>query len=45
MDVRLGKYQLNGSFFNVADCIAIVLLTPVVLQYVNPTLERPFAVG
>ena len=41
MDVRLGKFQLNGSFFNVADCIAIVLLTPVLLQYINPTLERP----
>ncbi|CAE7304867.1 NPF8.2 [Symbiodinium sp. CCMP2592] len=45
MDVRLGKFQLNGSFFNVADCIAIVLLTPVLLQYINPTLERFCGVG
>jgi len=35
-----GSFQLNGSFFNVADCITIVALTPFILRYVNPYLER-----
>ncbi|CAE7602319.1 NPF8.1 [Symbiodinium natans] len=46
MDVRVGKnLQLNGSFFNIADCIAIVVLTPVLLQHINPAMERLCGVG
>ena len=42
MDVRIdgSSVQLNGSFFNVADCVAIVVMTPVLLQYINPAMER-----
>lgn len=41
MDLRVGSsFQLNGSFFNIADCMAIVVLTPFVLRFVNPFLAR-----
>jgi len=40
MDVRLGSMQLSGSFFNIADCFAIVLMTPVILNYINPFMEK-----
>jgi dipeptide/tripeptide permease len=40
MDVRLGSIQLSGSFFNIADCFAIVLMTPILLDYINPFMEK-----
>jgi len=40
MDVRFGSMQLSGSFFNIADCLAIVLMTPIAMDWINPTLER-----
>eukprot|EP00435_Cladocopium_sp_Y103_P047501 s999_g14.t1 len=42
MDVRLGPLQLNGSFFNVADGLAIVVFTHPLMNYLNPWLERRF---
>jgi len=40
MDVRLGSMQLSGSFFNIADCFAIVIMTPLAVDWINPILER-----
>eukprot|EP00933_Yihiella_yeosuensis_P026316 TRINITY_DN20420_c0_g1_i1.p1 TRINITY_DN20420_c0_g1~~TRINITY_DN20420_c0_g1_i1.p1 ORF type:complete len:610 (-),score=103.06 TRINITY_DN20420_c0_g1_i1:259-2037(-) len=44
MDTRLGSsrdsIQLNGAFFNLADCAAIVLFTPLVDKLMIPTWER-----
>ncbi|CAL1154292.1 unnamed protein product [Cladocopium goreaui] len=42
MDVRLGPLQLNGSFFNVADGLAIVVFTHPLMNHLNPWLERRF---
>merc|ERR1712107_86616 len=42
MDVRIGHTQLSGSWFNIADCIAIVVVTPVAVIFVNPFLEKQF---
>lgn len=47
MDARINLLgrptQLNGSFFNVADCLAIIAVTPVVLK-VNSLLTRQLGV-
>merc|ERR1719361_1758126 len=43
MDVRMpfgNGFQLSGSFFNIADCLAIVIFTPLVVGWLNPFLER-----
>uniref|UniRef100_A0A7S0ZP44 Uncharacterized protein n=1 Tax=Noctiluca scintillans TaxID=2966 RepID=A0A7S0ZP44_NOCSC len=41
MDNRLwGGYQLNGSFYNVMDCVAIIAITPPVLKHINPFFDR-----
>jgi len=43
MDVRMpfgGGFQLSGSFFNIADCIAIVIMTPLAVDWLNPGFER-----
>mmetsp|Transcript_48080 Transcript_48080/g.108194 ORF Transcript_48080/g.108194 Transcript_48080/m.108194 type:complete len:560 (+) Transcript_48080:125-1804(+) len=43
MDVRMpfGRgFQLSGSFFNIADCLAIVLVTPIAVDWFNPFIER-----
>jgi len=45
MDVRIGSWQLNGSFFNVADGLAIVLFTPPLMNHFNPWLERRFGLN
>jgi len=42
MNLVVNGFQLSGSFFNVADCVAIVFLTPVILKHVNPALSRTF---
>jgi hypothetical protein len=44
MDLRIGSsgQQFAGSFFMIADCLGIVVATPVALGYVNPALERIF---
>lgn len=34
--------QLAGSFFMIADCLAIVLATPLAVAWLNPLLERKF---
>jgi len=43
MDLRLNGGQLAGSFFMIADCLAIVLATPVAVGWLNPLLERKLA--
>jgi dipeptide/tripeptide permease len=46
MDLRmpfLGGGQLAGSFFMIADCIAIVVATPIAIGWLNPMLERSSA--
>mmetsp|Transcript_51744 Transcript_51744/g.124603 ORF Transcript_51744/g.124603 Transcript_51744/m.124603 type:complete len:578 (+) Transcript_51744:60-1793(+) len=42
MDLRIGGngFQLSGSFFNVADCVAIVIFTPLLVDWLNPVLEK-----
>ncbi|CAK9044753.1 unnamed protein product [Durusdinium trenchii] len=45
MDVRFFNMQLNGSFFTIADGLAIVLFTPPLMNTVNPWMERRFGVG
>lgn len=44
MDVRLpwgsGDFQLSGSFFNIADCIGIVIMTPLAVMWIDPALHR-----
>lgn len=40
MDLRLFDFQLSGSFFNIADCLAIVVFTPLTLLWINPCLEQ-----
>lgn len=44
MDVRVffagNDVELSGAFFNIADCLAIIALTPVVLSWVDPAVER-----
>eukprot|EP00418_Pyrodinium_bahamense_P061702 CAMPEP_0179086814 /NCGR_PEP_ID=MMETSP0796-20121207/39408_1 /TAXON_ID=73915 /ORGANISM="Pyrodinium bahamense, Strain pbaha01" /LENGTH=583 /DNA_ID=CAMNT_0020784305 /DNA_START=74 /DNA_END=1826 /DNA_ORIENTATION=- len=42
MDVRIGAggFQLSGSFFNIADCLAIVIFTPVLVDWLNPIIEQ-----
>jgi len=44
MDLRVGSndFQLSGSFFNIADCLAIVVFTPLLVDWVNPVLEKGF---
>jgi len=32
--------QVSGSFFNVADCVAIVLCTPILVGLLHPALEK-----
>jgi len=43
MDLRLPLFgpgfQLSGSFFNIADCLAICLVTPLAVVVINPMLE------
>lgn len=44
MDLRMpfgtSGAQFSGSFFMIADCLGIVLATPLAVGYVNPILER-----
>jgi dipeptide/tripeptide permease len=42
LDLRLlpNGGQLAGSFFMIADCLAIVLATPVAVGWLNPFLDR-----
>jgi dipeptide/tripeptide permease len=48
MDVRmpwatsdpLGQQQFAGSFFMIADCLGIVIATPIALGWVNPGLDK-----
>jgi len=39
MDLRMGSFQFSGAFFNIADCIIIVVGTPVAINVINPALE------
>jgi dipeptide/tripeptide permease len=32
--------QLNGSIYNVADCLAVVMFTPIVIILIMPAIER-----
>jgi len=44
MDVRLpfgsSSFQLSGSFFNIADCLAIIVATPLIVAVLEPAMER-----
>jgi len=43
MDLRIfpgSASQVSGSFFNVADCVAVIVCTPVILSFIHPTFER-----
>lgn len=46
MDLRiwpgsdLNSQQVSGSFFNIADCFAIVVGTPLILGVIHPAVER-----
>ena len=40
MDLRIGKGQLNGAFFNIADAIAIVVVTPIFESCLYPMVAR-----
>lgn len=40
MDLRVGSSQFSGSFFMIADCLGIVIATPVAVGLVNPWLEK-----
>jgi dipeptide/tripeptide permease len=47
MDLRMpwssdSNAQLAGSFFMIADCLGIVVATPLALGFVNPLVERTF---
>jgi peptide/histidine transporter 3/4 len=43
MDLRFpifgSGYQLSGSFFNIADCLAIVIVTPLAVIFANPWMD------
>eukprot|EP00927_Polykrikos_kofoidii_P073523 TRINITY_DN69551_c0_g1_i1.p1 TRINITY_DN69551_c0_g1~~TRINITY_DN69551_c0_g1_i1.p1 ORF type:complete len:597 (-),score=75.04 TRINITY_DN69551_c0_g1_i1:219-2009(-) len=42
MDLRMvagSSQQVSGSFFNVADCVAIILCTPLLVGVVHPFIE------
>ncbi|KNC83440.1 hypothetical protein SARC_04305 [Sphaeroforma arctica JP610] len=39
MDLRVGGGQINGAFFNIADCFAIIIFTPVLEKGLYPLLE------
>merc|ERR1719316_70154 len=48
MDVRMpwatsdpfGQQQFAGSFFMIADCLGIVIATPIALGWINPGLDK-----
>jgi len=40
MNLVVAGYEFAGSFFMIADCVGIVIATPIALNYVNPALER-----
>eukprot|EP00929_Paragymnodinium_shiwhaense_P097391 TRINITY_DN5908_c0_g1_i19.p1 TRINITY_DN5908_c0_g1~~TRINITY_DN5908_c0_g1_i19.p1 ORF type:complete len:595 (-),score=129.34 TRINITY_DN5908_c0_g1_i19:90-1874(-) len=40
MDLRVGGTQLAGSFFCIADCLGIVLATPIAVDWLNPMVEK-----
>lgn len=47
MDVRMpwatsssGQQQFAGSFFMIADCLGIVIATPIALNWFNPCLDK-----
>jgi dipeptide/tripeptide permease len=44
MDVRMpfsaSTSQFSGSFFMIADCLGIILATPVAVDWLNPLLEK-----
>eukprot|EP00121_Abeoforma_whisleri_P014267 Awhi_evm1s13157 len=39
-DLLIGNTQLNGSFFNIADCIAIVIFVPLLEFLVFPGINK-----
>lgn len=46
MDLRVpfsgSNSQFAGSFFMIADCLGIVIVTPIALTWLNPKLEKAF---
>lgn len=47
MDLRIPfaneDSQFSGSFFMIADCLGIVIATPIALDWLNPRLDRALA--
>lgn len=39
MDLRVAGTQLAGSFFCIADCLGIVLATPLAVDWLNPLVD------
>jgi len=43
MDLRMsGESQVAGSFFMIADCLGIVIATPLAIGWFNPAMEARF---
>merc|ERR1719145_403729 len=44
MDIRMSVHGVvhfvSGSFFNVADCVAVLVATPAAVLYIDPFLSR-----
>eukprot|EP00906_Rhabdomonas_costata_P033939 RCo047784 len=40
MNLMVGSGQINGAFFNIGDCFAIVLFTPIYEMFLLPLLGR-----
>jgi len=40
MDSRIGGIQLNGSFFSLGDALAIIVLVPIIEQFIYPFLTK-----
>ena len=40
MDLTIGSSQINGAFFNVADCLAIIITIPLFEHVVYPAIEK-----
>eukprot|EP00123_Amoebidium_parasiticum_P007210 comp17963_c0_seq1/m.18314 comp17963_c0_seq1/g.18314 ORF comp17963_c0_seq1/g.18314 comp17963_c0_seq1/m.18314 type:complete len:582 (-) comp17963_c0_seq1:627-2372(-) len=40
MDLRVGSSQINGAFFNIADCFAIVVFVPLLENLLVPMIEK-----
>lgn len=40
MNLMVGSSQINGAFFNIADCFAIVIFVPLLENVIMPMIEK-----